>query len=448
MSVERHNVEHVGAALAVIGSLWLAASCAAAWGGTASAEPDMLAVLADMAVQAHQFKAEKLHALGVAGLSALLDELLPDTAGPKKLRVAASAVAQMIERLGSNSSRVRETATAELLEVGPAAAPWLSAAARSGDAEVRWRATYILRSWEARKWDDKSIYLPAFAVYASGIRDEARLKELLRRTVLAFDAGLPDGGRCAILGVCVRAIVASGDDRYTDQLQPLLKHGDVQVAVLVTASVGEATGSLPQGRYFPRLLLDALRADREEVVSAAIGWAENCGDSSRRAEIERLLIAIFQGTNEQLKFQVCSPLMHRHHYAPARDYLLQQAQSTDLNHRYMALSWLCNPRQPGAAPDEKTLKTLGELLESKDAHTRYMAVCALSTYTGEEVVKRLIDMLADANQIIPNELRNRLRQQPDKAMLRRLLAQAAKNHDKEKVRQQAAALLRDLEERQ
>jgi len=429
----------------LIGSLWLAAACAAAFGGTGPAEPDMLAILADMAVQEHRFKPEKLHSLGVAGLSALLDELLPDTAGPKKLRLPAGAVEQLIERLGSNSSRVRETATAELLAVGPAAGPWVSAAARSADAEVRWRATHILRSWEARKWDDKSIYLPAFAMYASGIHDEPRLKELLRRTAMAFDAGLPDGGRGAILGVCIRAIVAAGDDRYTDLLQPLLKHGDVQVAVLVTASVGEATNSLPQGRYFPRLLLDALQSDREEVVSAAIGWAENCGDGSRKAEVERLLIAVFQGTNEQLKSQVCSPLMHRYHYAAARDYLLQRAQSTDLNQRYMALSWLCNSRQPGAAPDEKTLKTLGDLLESKDAHTRYMAVCALATYTGEEVVKRLIDMLADANQIIPNELSNRLRQQPDKAMLRRLLAHAAKNHAQEKVRQQAAALLRDLE---
>jgi hypothetical protein len=227
----------------------------------------------------------------------------------------------------------------------------------------------------------------------------------------------------------------------------LLKHDDVQVAVLVTQWVGESTASYPGVRFCPALLLEALQSDREEVALSAVHWAGNCGDTPRKAEIERLLVALFDGKNEQLKFQACAPLIRTYHHSAALDYLLQEAKGADLNRRYAALSWLSSPNQ--RAPDKKVFDALVELLKSNDGHTRYMAVLALSSYSGEEVVKHLLPLLADTYNIIPNELGNRLVQQPDKAMLRRLLT-AVKDDtkQKEKVRQQAAAILQDLEQRQ
>ena len=47
-------------------------------------EPDgqITAILEDMVMQKQRFRPEGLHALGLEGLSAVLDELLPDTAAP------------------------------------------------------------------------------------------------------------------------------------------------------------------------------------------------------------------------------------------------------------------------------------------------------------------------------------------------------------------------------
>jgi HEAT repeat protein len=409
-------------------------------------ESEIRGLLSEMAAREHQFKPARLHKLDLPGLVAVLDELLPDTAAPSEMRASREDVQRIVARLGDDSPRIREAATKELFALGPAAAPWVQAAVHDADAEISWRATRVLRAWESRKWEDKTQYIGGFSVYAAGIRDDARLRELARRTSAALDSGVPENGRYAILEVCVRTIGSSGKDEYVDLLRPLLKHNDVQVAVQVTQWVAESTASYPGTRFCPALLLEALKADRAEVALSAVQWAGNCGDTPRKAEIERLLIALFEGKNEDLKFQACAPLIRTYHHSAALDYLLQQAKSADLNRRYAALSWGGAPRQR-TAPDKKILDALVELLKSPDGHTRYMAVLALSSYSGEEVVKHLLPMLADTYNIIPNELGNRLQQQPDKAMLRRLLS-AFKDDagQKDKVRQQAAAILQDLEQ--
>ena len=411
-------------------------------------ESEIRGLLSDMAAREHQFKPARLHKLDLPGLVAVLDELLPDTAAPSQLRASPGDVQRIIARLGDDSARIREAATKELFALGPAAAPWVQAAAKDADAEIGWRAMRVLRAWESRKWEDKTPYVGGFAVYAAGIHDDARLRELVRRTSAALETGVPEGGRYAILEICVRAIGNSTKDEYVDLMRPLLKHNDVQVAVLVTQWVGESTASYPGAKFCPALLLDALQSDREEVALSAVHWAGNCGETPRKAEVERLLVALFDGKNENLKFQACAPLIRNYHHCAALDYLLQQAKGADLNRRYAALSWLSSPSQ-NAAPDKKLLDALAELLKSSDGHTRYMAVLALSSYSGEEVVKLLLPMLADTYNVIPNELGNRLQQQPDKAMLRRLLtAFKDDSGQKEKVRQQAAAILQDLEQRQ
>jgi HEAT repeat protein len=413
-----------------------------------SPEPDISSILSEMALRQHQFNPQRLHAMGTPGLSALLDELFPETASPKPLRVPTATVDLLIEKLGGDSSLARQQAMNDLTQLGPAAEPWVIAAAGSPDAEVAWRARSVLRAWQQRIHDDKSMYLAAFSIYGSGIRDGQRLSELVRRTAMALESGELDDGRHSILEACIAILVASGHDLYTDPLKPLLKHRDPRVAVLVTQAAGVAAASLSEGRYYPGLLLEALRSDQPEVVSAAIDWTEFCNDAARAAEAQRLLIAIFEGSDEPLKFQASSSLMHRYDNSAARDFLLQQAMSSDMNRRSLALSSLCNRRRPGTAPDDKTLEVLGKLLKSSDSHLRYLTANALASYTGEKVVKLLVDALADSNNLTPSAVGDRLLDQPDTAMLRRELADAAKNHVNEKVRKRAAVILQELEQRE
>ena len=108
-------------------------------------------------------------------------------------------------------------------------------------------------------------------------------------------------------------------------MEPLLRHDDVNVAVLVVEALGSESGD----RYCPAVVVRALEADRPEVVAAAIKCVSNCQDDSRRAEVEQRLIAIFRGGNHQLKFLASLPLLQDFTYPEAVDYLLGQVQNGD-----------------------------------------------------------------------------------------------------------------------
>lgn len=397
-------------------------------------------LLAAMLVQAEKFDAQSLHAMGLAGLSAVLDHLLPDTAEEETFEAPQDAAAELIEQLGDERFRVRELASEALADLGPGIRPALLAAARSSDAEVRWRAICILRRWSSRNTEDKSRYVPAFAIFLAGISDRERLDELTRRTGLAFDVGMPSGGRMAVLQQCIMTIARTGKDEHIDRLRPLLAHEDVSVGVFVTQTVGSGSGH----NFFPALLIEALESPHKEIVRQAIARSANCWDVKHKGEVKRRLIAIFEGDDEALKFEACYPLMHDHNHAAAVDYLLTQVQSKDQLRATRAIGWIGDSSNLGRPASEKLLKTLDPLLKSTDQNRRRAAARALAMYAGEEVVQRLIPLLGDTNSAVATETTYRLMHQKDKKMLQRLLAAAGKNDPNEKVRKKAAELAEKL----
>jgi len=411
---------------------------AAAEGQQPSAQ--MRSILASMLVRQHQFDPADLDAMGSAGMSALLDHLLPGTARQTPSEMPGHEVGRLIGRLGDARYRVREEASEALLDMGPAIRPAVLAAAASDDAEVSWRATCILRHWDSRKTEDKSRYAPALGVYLGRVKDDERLEELARRTLLALKDGMASGGKLAILQQCIMAVGRSGKDELTDRLAPLLDHEDVRVAVLVTQLVGAASGN----EYFPALMLDALQSRRDEVVLQAISRAPNCWDSNRKPEVKRRLVAIFEGDNEPLKFQACFPLMHDYHYGPATDYLLEQVGGTDSSRSVRAMAWIGDACNHGRPAPKKLLKVFDPLLKSDDYSRRRAACRAVAIYSGEQVVRRLIPLLGDKKAAIATEVAYRLMHQTDKDMLRRLLAEAAKDDPNDTVRKKAAELAKKL----
>jgi len=401
----------------------------------------MRSILVSMLVRQQQFDPAELDAMGPAGMSALLDHLLPDTAEQQPSETPEHDVARLIRRLGDERYRVREEANEALLDMGPAIRPAVRAATASEDAEVSWRATCILRHWDSRKTEDKGRYAPALGSYLTRVKDDERLEEVARRTLLALKDGMPSGGQLAVLQQCIMAVGRSGKDKLTDRLAPLLDHEDVRVAVLVTQLVGAASGN----DYFPALMLDALQSQRDEVVLQAISRAPNCWDDKRKLEVERRLIAIFEGDKEPLKFQACFPLMHDYRYAPATDYLLEQVGSTDKSRSVRAIGWLGDASNHGRPASQKLLEVFDPLLKSDDYSQRRAACRAVAIYSGEEVVKRLIPLLGDKKAAIATEVTYRLMHQKDKDMLRRLLAAAAKDDPNETVRKKAAELVKNLD---
>jgi len=410
-----------------------------------TADAQIRVILDDMAAQGAQFRPEKLHALGLSGLSAVLDWLLPETAAPREPPVSDEAVAALIEKLGDASFGVREAATEKLDRLGNSVKTPLREATQSTDAEIRWRATRILRRQQAERTADKSGYVDAFAAYAAGINDEERIAELARRSKLVLDGGMPDGAKQSIVRHCLLAVARSGKDQYVYALKPLLGHEDVRVAVFVTEVLGTGAG----GPYYPGLLLDALRAGRIEIVTAALQARANCANSPRAAEVKEALVAIFQGDDEPLKFLACAPLMRGFQYPQAVDYLLSQAAGDDLGRKLRAIAVLGDSCNEGKPATQKLLQTLGPLLNADDYALRRAACSTLAIYSGEEVINSLLPLLADRVSIVRQEVRGRLLAQPDQETLRRVLTAAAESDDSdEQVRAQAEALLEKLQLRQ
>jgi len=399
------------------------------------------AVMAAMGAQRSGFDASELHAMGLEGLSAVLDRLLPDTARPGAVDVADETVERIIARLGDERFPVRESATRDLVELGRAARPHLIEAAGHSDAEISWRARSILRKWEIEVKEDKSRFAAGFEVYCEGIQDERRIEELAKRARRVLESGAPNGARRQIVTACMGAVARHGDDRYTDLFRPLLEHEDVQVPVLVVRAVGAAA----RNRDCPALLLAALEEERRETVVEAMHWAPYCGDGPHRSDVRRLLVAIFEGDDEALKFQVSFPLMSVFDDLPAAEYLFAQLGSKDERRRSDAFDWIGDSSNFGKPASAKLLDAVGPLLESPDHRIRRRALRTLAIYSGEEVVRRLIPMLADPNASIADEVVPRLQHQTDKEMLRRVLAEAAENGD-EKIRTKAAKVLEKLDQ--
>jgi len=399
-----------------------------------------------MAALRAEFDPQPLHRLGLPGLRAVLDELLPETAQLPELTLPLDQVRTLIAQLGDPRFAVRRSAEQQLLELGPSVAPLLQEAAQSDDdAEVRWRAARLLRSWQQQRTRDKATYAAGFAVYAAGIQDDERLEELARRVPLAFEKGLPPSGKQQILRECIAALARSSEPRYTEPLRPLLDHAEVRVATLVVTAVGTAADAGSPG--VAPLLAEALQAERTEVASAALSQIARKAQTTPDPEVRELLIPVFNERPEPLKFQAATVLLARFDFSPAQDYFLDEVRSGERTRRLRALGALSNTTRQRRPAESEVLKTLAPLLASSDFSVRRIAAAALAAYDGESVVRALVPLLGDRNRAIASDVMRRLPNQSDKEMLRRVLHEAIAS-DNSDLREGAQSMLKKLDELQ
>jgi len=427
----------------------LLAMIMAAGGGARAADrqTEIDEALSELRQRGASFKPDRLRKTGLPGFRVLLDRLLIETAPPRKSVLSKTDAERLVEQLGADDYKTRDAASRKLTQWGRAFRELIDRAVASKDPEVSLRAKAILSAWESGSWDVEKAavaeYGTGFLIYLEGMTDEACWVELARRICMVFQRGSPRGRKRMILAHCVERIAKSGKDKYCEPLIPLLKHREAGVAVWLTRTFGSKSGN----RYFPLLLVEALRSDRELVVDTAISWTPNCWDRSRSKEVRRLLTRIFDGDSERLKFHACFPLMHGYHDQQAITYLLSQAAATDKDRALRAISWLGDSCNSGRAASPQLLARLAPLLNSQDSALRRAAAGALGTYSGEEVVRHLIARLADKEAIIVTEAARNLLAQRDKAMLRRHLADAQHNSPSEAVRRKAKELLAKLGEK-
>jgi hypothetical protein len=393
--------------------------------GAADIDPIKVALLVDgMVSRGSGYDASELHAQGVEGLAAVLDHLLPDTAppaAPLPVGPPENEIRRLIARLDADEFKVREAATEELIAKARGRKPLIEEALNSQSTEIQFRAARILASWESRPATRLSAYLSGFWAYVEDIGDRERLVLLARRTLKAFEQGMPEGDRLHLLRLCIAGVAHGRDDASCEILRPLVRHRDVRIATLVT----ETTGAYKtEPRFVPELLVDALGSDQKSVVEAALRFVVGCQDDRRRAQVRQALGAVFRQSDESLKFQACLPLMRDFHDSDAWLYVLEQVKGNDANRVRTALNWIGDTKNCGQAPDGRFLQGMERLLAA-GGDERRVAVQALGTFAGEAVARRLIGFLDDSDPNVARQADAGLLAQPDRELVKRLLTETA-----------------------
>lgn len=388
----------------------------------AELDPIKIALLVDgMAARGSGFDASELHALGLDGLAGVLDHLLPDTAPPRPLvqpLPPEADIRRLISRLDADDFNAREVATQQLIVQARGRRGLIEEAAQSDSLEVRLRAERVLASWEVRPGSRLSAYLSGFWTYLEGISDRERLELLARRTVKAFEKGMPEGDRLHLLRLCIAGVAHGRNDESCELLRPLVRHDDMRIVTLVTETVG-AYKTEPQ--FVPQLLVDALASDRQPVVESALRFVLGGRDEKRRAAIRSALHAIFERGEKPLKFQACLPLIRDFQDPDAWIYVLEQTKSDDANRVRTALNWIGDTKNCGQPPDARLLARLQAALADKATDQRRAAVQVLGTFAGTQVIQPLLPLLADSDDQVARHAHAALLAQPDRELVQRLL---------------------------
>jgi len=397
----------------------------------AAAELDAVKIallVESMGTRGSGYDATELHALGTDGLTAVLDHLLPETAAPKPLpnRPPEETIHRLIQQLDADSFQARETATAELIAEGRGRRNLIEAAWESDSLEVRLRVERILASWESRPAARLSAYLSGFWKYVEGIGDSGRLELLARRTIKTIGLGVPEGDRLHLLRLCIAGVAHGRDEASCELLRPLVRHEDARVAALVAETMG---GYKTDPRFMPQVLIDALTSQHRAAVEAALRFVLGCQDQRQQLAVRRALHAVFAGGDESLKFQACLPLVRDFQDAQAWTYVVSQAASRDANRVRTALNWIGDTKSCGRSPSAELLKSLSSLLMASEPIVRRAAAMALGTFRGEAVLRLLASRLADDDENVVRAASASLLNQPDRALVARVLRQAAASHD-------------------
>lgn len=411
---------------------------------TLSAEPDLAVILDRMEQQGASFDPGPLNELGVEGLEGVFDHWLPQSRLTESRLPLAKLLRELTANLGHADYKVRTESAQRLILFGEQARAHVVEASRSSDPEVRLQAETILAAWEKKgtpTTGDEDRRLSdnlrlACDAYLAQIKDDARLKVFLRRTMLALEVGLQPHDSRSKLRPCLKRIAAL-DDRWCSELRPLLKHEDPQVPVFVIHAIGAARPT----DVFPALLLEALESERSEIAEAALSWTLNCADKERRPELHERLRKLLAHPHEPLRFQACWPLIHDFQDADALAYVLTQVGAEDTARARTALGWLGDECHRGQQATPQILEAVSPLLESPDFHLRRDAARALAVFQGEEVVRRLIPLLADEQAALASWASEMLVSEPERELKLKLLAEAAEKHENAAIRTAAEQLL-------
>ncbi|KPJ70752.1 MAG: hypothetical protein AMK72_14660 [Planctomycetes bacterium SM23_25] len=376
-------------------------------------------------------------AQGPQGAELLLDVFFPESS-PQSDR---AVVESLVRDLESDDYGTCRRAAERLYEIGALVRPRLENALPAASPAARLWLQSILETWKSRWIYKPEVFQGRIWEKMGEVKDPAALQVVARRAVALLEKAPLDRLQEKTSHYFVSWLAKSGEDRYYDLLLPYLRRPDVKVAVLVT----RAMGMFHDSANWPPLLSSALLSDRPEIVSEAIAWSTNRGDERNREEVHRLLRRIFLGPDETLKFQACFALMHRYQDRDARAYLISQTQSPNRERALRAIGWLGDSVNANDLPEPALIENIAPYLKTTDTEFRQAAADTLSRYGGEGAIRAVIPMLVDEQDIIVTQTRRNLLGHRDKVALRCVVKEALDATPPGSLREQIAALLKEID---
>ncbi len=343
----------------------------------------------------------------------------------------------------------------------------LNANIENGDEDLELIQEMEIGKWQAwgtgdlRRADVPKELVEGFVNYLAEIDDAESIRLITNRVLAVLKEGtLRSSTRDTIMKHSVATIVRSGNQQQLQRLTQLYNASSSEPKakknyrtsrsaewLIELACHGRHRGFAKPGDL-DSLVVAALRSDHARVVDAAISCCTELRTNSIAAETKTALTEIFQGEDQDLKFQSCFPLMYLFGYQESIDYLMEQVASTDEERSRTAIVWLgdtCNWSKP-ASPE--LLEALRPALRSENAKIRAAACRAIGTYSGNEVIKLLISMLGDDDGNITIAARRNLEgtlAKRNKA-LPSLLEEAANTNESEAIRNHCRSILDGLEQ--
>ena len=386
---------------------------------------------------------------GSTGLNGVLDRLLPlKPPRPKHDDIT------LFTLLESASSDDRARALGWLRESAEAGDfSWFEAAPVAEGSRSEKEMERILSSVLVA---DASLrpHCAGFKVYLETISDADSVAILTERVVQTLERNnyrLPV--REHLLKLCVAAVAGSSELQQLSRLTAYFRDGKARDSrchgqkgmnrrvarwLVELACTGEDNGLAGRGEL-NRLLVASLDSNFAEVVREALGACDRLSDNGLVDDTQVALQRVFEGDNEELKFQSCFSLMYIYNDTRAIEYLIQQTAASDRDRVGAAITWLGDACNSGNRPPPGLLDALEQHLSSDEVVLRLATCRTLGRYGGEGVVRLLLGSLGDCDERVVDTACYQLQWSPfarsDKAAFLDILQEAAVSHQSERVRE-------------
>jgi len=412
-------------------------------GFSLAAEPapliDIRPLLARMEADGDAFEPMPLPDLGLPELSALLDHLMPESAGVGCHNPGLDErIATLVTQLGDERYAVREAASRCLPACGVPARKPLTRALEHPDPEVRQRAAGTLKTLglpdRERDLEMSRRYGEAYEQILQGVCDRASLQLLARRVTAALLAGRDYD---FFASTAVARLAESRDDGVVDLLIPLLKSDQTPLVVATTNMVG---GRSPRD-YCPNYLMGALEHPHPQVLHEAVTWILPCPDRDRLDAIEALARRRITDSDPAIRLEAAALLFRQWGNEEAIDLLIGLAHDPTGVNIATVLRRLAHPSHSKPAIHREILRRLATIpITHNEDGANWLAV-NLKDIRGEAAARLVIGCLGFDRKGILDSVRDHLDIQNDPTMCRRVLADIAKNHPNPATRNEAEALL-------